>query len=261
MKKLIINNQDEFNHNDFKNYIIRDRIKNPIFFTKSTPALQDIVVEVASELKLEIFRYGDKNYIELTEVKFEAELHFDGVTSPRNDRVPDFVIFEFIKNPDPTSIDDYFYLVDGVRLAELVDTRTKYFLSKNKLAIKGMKNKIIEDWAPEFEIQLLRNDFGEERIIGHIPTCNLSKLNIIDGWVHSSNEDFCFKFNDSSAEKTISIFYELHDLINSNQNVISSFIPQDGLSVIIDNKRIMHGRTYTGKPYERLMRRTQLKIY
>ena len=117
-----------------------------------------------------------------------------------------------------------------------------------------------KDWRADFEIPLLRCDFGEERILGHIPTLDLKKLSVVDGWLYSSNEGFSFKFVDCSVEKTISIIFELHDLINTNDDVVFRFTPQNGLAVVLDNKRIMHGRSYAGKPYKRLMRRTQLRM-
>jgi hypothetical protein len=245
---------------DLRNFFMKDRLETPIFYLESSPLLNDLFVETASEMDMEIFKYSGKNYIEISDVKFEAELHFDGVTAPATDRVPDFVAFEFLENPESSIINDYFYLVDGVKLAELADSSTKNFLSQNKLAIRGMQNRVKQDWRADFEIPLLRCDFGDERILGHIPTLDLNKLSVSDGWLYSSNEGLSFKFVDCSVEKTISIIFELHDLINSNDDVVFRFVPKNGLAVIVDNKRIMHGRSYGGRPYERLMRRTQLKI-
>jgi hypothetical protein len=245
---------------DLKAFILTDRFQSPIFFIESCNSIDDLVVEAVSEIDIEVFQYSSKNYIEMREVKFEAELHFDGVTSPRLDRVPDVVIFEFPENPKLSSTNDFFYLVDGVRLAELLSGDIKSFLLENKLAIRGMRNKIRDDWDSTFEIPLLNRDYPENRILGHIPTMDLSKLSINDGWLCSSNEGVAFKFLNCTIEKSISVFFALHDLIKSNCEVTFSFMPQDGNVVIIDNKRIMHGRAYSGTPYKRLMRRTQLKV-
>jgi len=250
----------EIDINDLKDYILRNRFNSPILFIEKSNSIDDLVVEIASEVNMEIFQYGNKNYIEIRDVKFEAELHFDGITSPSVNRIPDIVIFEFPENPNSLSSNDFFYLVDGVRLAELLSYETKDFLLRNKLAIKGMQNKIRDDWEDNFEITLLNRDSSEEKVLGLIPTMDLSKLSVNDGWLCSSCEGVAFKFVNCTIEKTISVFFELHDLIKSNRDVVFRFVPQNGNLVVIDNKRIMHGRAYGGTPYRRLMRRTQLKL-
>jgi len=226
--------------------------ENILFSEKSSFLNENLIDEIAKDMKFEVLDYSGKNYIELTSVHLETELHYDGITSPNKLRIPDYLLFEFRSNPKKIDEIVNFNLVDCVKVVNYLSEELRDILLNKKLLIKGMPNPARPDFPDTFSIKCLENNIL--RI--HLPSRLIERLSIIDDWLFSKNENIFFRFEGISIEKTISVFFDIHNAINKS-GALFKFMPTDGNFVIVNNKRVLHGRDFNNKPASRLLRRYQ----
>lgn len=219
--------------------------------------LSDIdLIKIGDETGYEIFDYEGKSSVYFDSLTKENEFHFDGISSPNHSRVPNFLLFEFIKCDSDEGRNPMFKLLDCEHILYDLDDELKSTLSSRKLVIKGHLNPAAPKFSPDFSFYSIQEIFGRQILRMHLPSANPDFLEVRKSSVYSINENIEVGIEGLSGLESYNIFMELHRAIESSSALIK-FRPKDGLLLILNNNFCFHGREAPKLPSSRLLRRTQ----